>query len=67
MKITGESGTKLALTGNTFTGLNKCHASSSVVVSGISANEMTCEKNTADETAKISIENNGSLKGFAKK
>lgn len=67
MKITGESGTKLALTGNTFTGLNKCHASSSVVISGISANEMTCEKNTADETAKISIENNGSLKGFAKK
>ena len=67
MKITGKLGTKLALTGDTFTGLNKCHASSSVVVSGISANEMTCEKNTADETAKISIENNDSLKGFAKK
>ena len=67
MKITGESGTKLALTGNTFTGLKECHASSSVVVSGISANGMICEKNTADETAKISIANNGSLKGFAKK
>ena len=67
MEITGESGTKLALTGNTFTGLNECHASSSVVVSGISSNGMTCEKNTADETAKISIVNNGSLKGFAKK
>ena len=67
MEITGESGTKLALTGNTFTGLNECHASSSVVVSGISSNGMTCEKNTADETAKISIVNNSSLKGFAKK
>lgn len=67
MEITGESGTKLALTGNTFTGLNECHASSSVVVSEILANGMTCEKNTADETAKISIANNGSLKGFAKK
>lgn len=67
MKITGKLGTKLALTGNTFTGLNKCHASSSVVVSGISANEMTCEKNTADETAKISIASKSSPKGFAKK
>ena len=67
MEITGESGTKMALTDNTFTGLNKCHASSSVVVSGISANGMTCEKNTADETAKISIANSSSPKGFAKK
>ena len=67
MKITGESGAKMALTDNTFTGLNKCHASSSVVVSGISANGMTCEKNTADETAKISIANNSSPEGFAKK
>lgn len=67
MKITGESGTKLALTGNTFTGLKECHASPSVVVSGISANGMTCEKNTADETAKISIANSSSPKGFAKK
>lgn len=67
MKITGELGTKLALTGNTFTGLKECHASPSVVVSGISANGMTCEKNTADETAKISIANSSSPKGFAKK
>lgn len=67
MKITGESGAKMALMDNTFTGLNKCHASSSVVVSGISANGMTCEKNTADETAKISIANNSSPEGFAKK
>ena len=67
MKITGESGAKMALTDNTFTGLNKCHASSSVVVSGISANGMTCEKNTADETAKISIANNSSPEGFAEK
>ena len=67
MKITGESGTKLALTGNTFTGLKECHASPSVVVSGISANGMTCEKNTADETGKIRIANSSSPKGFAKK
>ena len=67
MKITGELGTKLALTGNTFTGLKECHASPSVVVSGISANGMTCEKNTADETAKISIAKISSPKGFAKK
>lgn len=67
MKITGESGTKLALTGNTFTGLNECHDPSSVVVSGISANGMTCEKNTADETAKISIASKSSPKGFVKK
>lgn len=67
MKITGVSGTKLALTGNTFTELNECHAPSSVDVSGISANGMTCEKNTADETAKISIASKSSPKGFAKK
>ena len=67
LQITGASGTELTMTGNTFKELNECHASSSVVVSGILANGMTCEKNTADETAKISIANNGSLKGFAKK
>ena len=67
MKITGESGTKLALTGNTFTGLKECHASPSVVVSGISANGMTCEKNTADETGKIRIANSSSPEGFAEK
>lgn len=67
LQITGASGTELTMTGNTFKELNECHASSSVVVSGISANGMTCEKNTADETAKISIANNSSLKGFAKK
>lgn len=67
MEITGESGTKLALTGNTFKELDQCHASPSVVVSGISANGMTCEKNTADETGKIRIANSSSPKGFAKK
>lgn len=67
LQITGASGTELTMTGNTFKELNECHASSSVVVSGISANGMTCEKNTADETAKISIANSSSPKGFAKK
>lgn len=66
--ITGESGTSLVMTGNTFNGLANCDASNAAIkISGISGAEQEFEKNTVDKDSKISIQNNSSRKGFAVK
>ena len=63
--ITGESGTSLVMTGNTFNGLANCDASKAVEITGISGAEQEFEKNTVDQKKTISIQNNSSRKGFA--
>lgn len=65
--ITGESGTSLVMTGNTFNGLANCDASKAVEITGISGAEQEFEKNTVDQKKTISIQNNSSRKGFAVK
>ena len=65
--ITGKEGTSLVMTGNTFNGLANCDASNAIKISGISDTKQEFEKNTVDTNSKISIENNGSRKGFAVK
>ena len=65
--ITGESGTSLVMTRNTFNGLANCDASKAVEITGISGAEQEFEKNTVDQKKTISIQNNSSRKGFAVK
>ena len=67
LSISGASGTELTMTDNTFKGLDKCDASSAVLISGITGSGLSVKGNTADTLSKVSIGANGSTSGFTKK
>lgn len=67
LSISGASGTELTMTDNTFKGLDKCDASSAVLISGITGSGLSVKGNTADTLPKVSIGANGSTSGFTKK
>lgn len=67
MDIDGNENTVLVITGSSFRGLGSCDASAAVSISGISADNMKFEENTADDTGRISTGQNGGLNGFSKK
>ena len=67
MDITGAEGMKLVMTGCSFTGLGSCDDSAAVSISGIAEDDMTLEKNTADDTGRISTGTSSKLNGFSKK
>lgn len=67
MKIDGDSGTALSITGSSFQGMAHCDESAAIHIRGLSADNMKISENEADDTSKISTGQDSGLSGFTKK